>query len=181
MQIYRKRDHWEDREDSEWRIEPDALVYRDASEQEYRYPWRDIVGVRAELTKREGRTRHVCSAWLAGEERSRCEFDQLHVVTVGEYEYRDDYVPFMRAVLTKIIEKSPAAKAWAGIHQGLYVWVLIGAALFLLIVGPALFDTETALTTKVLTILSAVIGAYVLIRGRPRSMPVSNLLEAMSR
>jgi hypothetical protein len=180
MQIYRKRDHWEDREDSEWRIEPDALIYRNARNEEYRYPWKDIAGVRARWSKKGSQPSHVCSVWLTGSERSRCEFDDLHVVTVGEYKFQEDYPGFLRAVLVKIIEKSPTAKAWKGLHRGLYLWLLLVSAPLFLGAGFVAFNPN-GLGDNIFSLFMIAAGAILVFLDRPQSMPVSKLLEAMSR
>jgi hypothetical protein len=177
MQVYRKRDYWEDREDSEWRIDTDALVYRDAIGQEYRFPWKGIVGVRAERRRRSQQPCHTCSVWLAGEERSRCEFDNLHVVTVGEYEYQEDYPAFLKAVLMKVIEKSPGVRAWTGMHRGIFPWAVAGVVLYTILALIPVFDGGTTLAFRIIGPASAALWIFILIRDRPKAISVGELLQ----
>jgi hypothetical protein len=112
--IYRKRQTFFEKDDTEFRVDEDALVLRAPGKPEERFPWRDVDTVRlAFAPTRAKRWRYVFV--LYPKRGPKIEIDNTHFVGVANFsDYSETYVPFVRAALDRIRAEAPEAKARIG-------------------------------------------------------------------
>ncbi len=112
--IYRKRRNLFEKDECEWRVEPDALVFRDAHQHEIRLAWRDVKAVRLAYAPTRAKTwRHVFV--LTMKSGLQTEIDNAHFAGIGDFEDRSaSYAPFVRAALARIKAEAPDAVVRVG-------------------------------------------------------------------
>jgi hypothetical protein len=121
MIAYRKRQNVFEKKEREWRVEPDALVFRDAEGRELREAWRDAVAVRLRYAPSRFKT------WLYITEISfksgrSWTIDNSHFAGFADFEDRTaTYTPFVHAVLERLAANAPDIKAYSGTTMISYV------------------------------------------------------------
>lgn len=134
MISYRKRDNVFEKGESEWRVEPDALVYRNPSGGEKHLPWNDVKQVRIQYAPTRMKTQRYLFE-IVGKHGRQFSIDSMHFVGIANFEERSaTYTPFVRAALEKVKEQSPDAPVYLGASPASYlmqvVFVTIAFAAF---------------------------------------------------
>lgn len=121
MIAYRKRENVFKKGESEWRVEPDALVYRDAAGRETRLAWGDVSFVRMQYAPTRLKSERYLFQ-IAGKRGTKFSFDNMHFAGIADFEERSaTYTPFARAVLDKVKEAAPNAAVYLGASPASYV------------------------------------------------------------
>lgn len=174
---YAKRQTAFEREDHQWRVEPDALIWVRPGGDSLTAPWADVVSVRAAFAPTRWKPwRHVLE--IVSRQSPRLLIDNAHLRGVGDFEDRSDaFTPFALACIAKIAEAAPTARGWLGVSWGSYIAQAGFAGGALVLAAIVLLALPTVLGGTVLLKL-ALIGAALplaavwLVRSRPRRAPL---------
>lgn len=174
---YAKRQTAFDREEHQWRVEPDALIWVRPGGESLTAPWRDVVAVRAAFAPTRWKPwRHVLE--IASRQGPRLLIDNAHLRGVGDFEDRSEaFSRFALACIARIEAAAPTARGWLGAGWSAYLAQAAFAGAGLLLAAIALLALPSAVGGTVLLKL-ALIGAMLplaavwLVRSRPRSAPL---------
>jgi hypothetical protein len=121
MIVYRKRQNVFEKAEREWRVEPDAIVLRDAAGLETRKAWRDVTEIRLRhAPSRFKNWLYTCD--LTFKDRTRWSIDNAHFAGFADFEDRTStYGPFVRAALARIAAEAPQVEAFTGTTMPAYI------------------------------------------------------------
>jgi hypothetical protein len=174
---YAKRQTAFDREEHQWRVEPEALIWVRPGGESLTAPWRDVVAVRAAFAPTRWKPwRHVLE--IVNRQGPRLLIDNAHLRGVGDFEDRSEtFSRFALACIASIETAAPSARGWIGAGWGRYLGQAGFAGAVILLATIVLLALPSALGGTVLLKL-ALIGAMLplaavwLVRSRPRRAPL---------